>query len=529
MATLDEQMMDIEKGTALNLSNSRIEEGPAEKDNPKPDPAIDVDEPLPTDYKALQWLKRFEHFLGLEARGIHRVNPEEQSPKTTLSFLNIVVLWFSINTAPQNITLASIGQEVYGLGFVDATLCSVFGAVLGSIPVAYTAGWGPWSGNRTLICARYSMGWWPVKICVLLNLVILIGYSMIDAVVAGQMLSAVSPNGSLTVEVGIIISAIVTWVVTTFGIKIFHHYERYAWIPSSIVLLILAGSAGPKFDTTTLSTVSGATLAGNRLTFFSICLSAAITYSPGAADFLVYCDPKIAGRWKVFAATLIGLSLSFTFTFCLGTGLASGIQNDPTWEAAGAGSGALIVAGYDGLGGFGKFCSVIAALGLIANMVPPTYSSGIDFQILGRYPALVPRYIWNTLAVIIFAACALAGKDHLSAIFTNFLALMGYWVVLWIAISLEEEFLFRRRVMKPSYNWSDWDKQNRLPVGVAALMAFCVGWVGAVLCMAQVYFIGPLARLVGDEGADLGNYVGFAWAAVVYPPLRWWELRVFGR
>jgi purine-cytosine permease-like protein len=65
-----------------------------------------------------------------------------------------------------------------------------------------------------------------VKICVLLNLVILIGYSMIDAVIAGQILSAVSPNGSLTVVVGIVITSIVTWVVTTFGIKIFHHYER---------------------------------------------------------------------------------------------------------------------------------------------------------------------------------------------------------------------------------------------------------------------------------------------------------------
>lgn len=70
------------------------------------------------------------------------------------------------------------------------------------------------------------MGWWPVKLCVLLNLVILIGYSMIDAVVAGQMLSAVSANGSLTVQVGIVITAIITWVVTTFGIKLFHYFER---------------------------------------------------------------------------------------------------------------------------------------------------------------------------------------------------------------------------------------------------------------------------------------------------------------
>jgi len=51
---------------------------------------------------------------------------------------------------------------------------------------------------------------------------------VIDAVIAGQMLSAVSPNGSLTVEVGIVITAVLTWLVTTFGIRIFHHYERFA-------------------------------------------------------------------------------------------------------------------------------------------------------------------------------------------------------------------------------------------------------------------------------------------------------------
>lgn len=193
-----------------------------------------------------------------------------------------------------------------------------------------------------------------------------------------------------------------------------------------IVLLILAGTAGPHFDVSTPSLVTGTTLAGNRLSFFSVCLASAITYSPGAADFLVYCDPTIATRLKVFGATMVGLSLSFTFTFTLGTGLASGISQNPSWEAAGTGSGALVVAGFSSLGGFGKFCSVITALGLISNMVPPTYSSGIDFQILGRYPAMIPRFIWNTFAVVVFTVCGLAGRDNLSEIFTNFLALMGY-------------------------------------------------------------------------------------------------------
>jgi purine-cytosine permease-like protein len=39
---------------------------------------------------------------------------------------------------------------------------------------------------------------------------------------------------------------------------------------------------------------------------------------------------------------------------------------------------------------------------------------------------MVPWFIWNTFGVIVFAVCGLAGRNSLSAIFTNFLALMGY-------------------------------------------------------------------------------------------------------
>lgn len=46
------------------------------------------------------------------------------------------------------------------------------------------------------------MGWWPGKLVVVLNIVVLLGYSLIDCVVAGQILSAVSPNGSMSVVVG---------------------------------------------------------------------------------------------------------------------------------------------------------------------------------------------------------------------------------------------------------------------------------------------------------------------------------------
>ncbi|KAE9973718.1 hypothetical protein BLS_003462 [Venturia inaequalis] len=499
------------------------------------------------------YMKSIEQTLkayNLETRGIKRVLPSERHDLSKEGFYQIFVLWFSINLAANNITLGMLGPAVFELSFLDSSLCAVFGMLVGCVPVAYTATFGPRSGNRTMIFARYCMGWWPSKIVVVLNIIVLLGYSLIDCVVAGQILSAVSPQHSLSIVVGIIIVAVMTWAITTFGYSVFHYYERWSWLPQLIVCCILAGVAGPNFTTSAPSVATGKTLIGNRLSFFSICLSAAITYAGAGADYFVYY-PVHTPKRKIFTNTLAGLSLSFTFAFILGIGLASSLATNTSWKSAYTVSqGALIVEGFAPLGSFGSFCSVIIALGLIANLIAPTYSSGVDFQTLGHQFQRVPRVVWNTIGVIIYTVCALAGREHLAEIFTNFLALMGYFVCIFIAIVIEEHFIFRRffeklyrnaagrqgdevyeeeEISDQGFLWSTWNKQSALPLGIAALIAFLVGWAGAILCMAQVWYVGPIAKLVGDYGADMGNYVSFTWAGLVFAPLRYLELRKFGR
>ena len=46
------------------------------------------------------------------------------------------------------------------------------------------------------------MGWWPSKLIVILNIIVFLGFNMISCVIAGQILSTVSPNGSMSVVVG---------------------------------------------------------------------------------------------------------------------------------------------------------------------------------------------------------------------------------------------------------------------------------------------------------------------------------------
>ena len=430
--------------------------------------------------KLRRQIKNFEHSLArynLEARGIHRVMPDERHSLRNLGYSQVGLLWTSVNLAANNITLGMLGPAVYYLSFLDCSLCAVFGMLVGCLPVAYIATFGPKSGIRSMVFARYTMGWYPAKLVVILKIIVLLGYCLIDAVVAGQILSAVSPHDSLSVIVGIVIVAVITWGITTFGYSVFHLYERYAWLPQLIVLSILAGVAGPKFDLETPSSGDPLTIVGNRLSFFSLCLAAAITYAGGAADLFVYY-PEETPRWKIFTVTMAGLALSFTFAFLIGIGLGSGINANVSWgDAYKVSQGALIVEGFAPLGAFGNFCAVVVALGLVANMIVPTYCGGMDFQVMARWMTKVPRLIWNTLGVVIYTVCAIAGRENLATIFTNFLALMGYWVSIWIAICLEEHFIFRK-LKGIEFNWNAWNDKNKLPVGLAAIVAFLVGWAG---------------------------------------------------
>jgi purine-cytosine permease-like protein len=297
-------------------------------------------------------------------------------------------------------------------------------------------------------------------------------------------------------------------------------------VPQLIVLFILVGSAGPKFDSTLASVGSASAIAANRLSFFSLSLSVPVSWAAASSDFYVYY-PENTPKWKTFLMTLMGLTFSFTFVNLLGVGLASGMSSNESWnEAYAVSSGALILAGYGGLAGFGKLCGVVVALGVIANNIPGTYSAALGFQMLGRYPKAVPRYWWTCVVVGIYFVCALVGRDHLFIIFQNFLALMGYWVTVFISIVLEEHVLFK---WNTGFDWTAWEDKKRLPIGYAALTAFLIGWAGCIISMYQVYFVGPIAVLVGAAGADLGIWVGCGFALVTYPPLRMLELKIVGR
>jgi hypothetical protein len=225
---------------------------------------------------------KLEAASGAEARGIERVDESMRLGKTSArDYLNMATTWFSINLTANILTIGVLGPVAFGLGTIDSMLCCLFGTVFGSMATCYIATFGPISGNRTLVTARFSMGWWPTKLCVILALVVILGYGLVDAIITGLIFSAVS-GGKMSVIVGIVIFAIIVWTVSSFGIKYFNYFEQYAYIPQVCALFVLVGCSAPYMDNSVKSQLTGSALAGSRLSYLFVCASGLVEWSCSA-------------------------------------------------------------------------------------------------------------------------------------------------------------------------------------------------------------------------------------------------------
>jgi purine-cytosine permease-like protein len=97
-----------------------------------------------------------------------------------------------------------------------------------------------------------------------------------------------------------------------------------------------------------------------------------------------------------------------------------------------------------------------------ANNIPNTYSAGLSMQALGRPFAVIPRFFWVFLAFVVYTVAGVAGREHFSAILSNFLSILSYWTAFFIVIVAEEHFIFRRKNGPlGGYNLDDYDTPSK--------------------------------------------------------------------
>lgn len=118
-----------------------------------PDDAVPT--PVLLKGKLGEWNEKIEGLAGLEARGITRVLPEEKYAGGIRGHVQMFLLWFSMNLVGNNIITGFFGPLVFRLGWKDSVLITIFAIALGACAPAYTATFGPESGNRTMVSLHF--------------------------------------------------------------------------------------------------------------------------------------------------------------------------------------------------------------------------------------------------------------------------------------------------------------------------------------------------------------------------------------
>lgn len=364
------------------------------------------------------------------------------------------------------------------------------------------------------------------------NVLACLGWSSVNSIVGAQLIQTV--NHDVSGAAGIVIIAVCTFVVCTFGYKMVHAYEFVAWLPPFIIFLIILGVFAHSGDFVNIPWETGTAELGSVLSYGSVIYGFATGWTSYAADYTVY-QPPTQSRRKVFFWTWLGLIIPLLFTQFLAVAVMSATTingGDNRYQTGydATGTGGLIGAVLHNLGGFGKFCMVILALSIIANNCPNIYSVSLTAQVLARKTARVPRFVWTLVGTGIYIAVAIPGYSQFEAVLHNFMNFIGYWLAIYEGVSFCDHFVFRRGKLE-NYRPEDYDDPSKLPPGIAAVAAFCCGIAGMVTGMSQEWYVGPVALHAGQAptGGDVGFEQGFAFAFVGYLVLRPVELRYFGR
>lgn len=327
------------------------------------------------------------------------------------------------------------------------------------------------------------------------------------------------------------IVSVLSYLISIFGFRLIHTYEKYSWIGTFILMCVLYGQAAPHVqpDAPGGDGNSGLGFAGNFLSILAINFSNASGWCSISSDYMVNY-PNTTPSWKVFTLIFWGIVLPTSWSVVLGACLGNIAVTAGTQPYAAAynhhGLGGLIAEVYHP-DGWSKFCLVILTFSVLGNNIAINYSSGLSLQLLGHYFHAVPRFIWSFFFAIVVAVLAIAGRQNLSAVVSDFVSMLGYWTVSFTIILLLEDKVFRRT---EGYNLVVWDQPSKLPLGIAAVTALLAGYLaGGVPGMSQVWYIGPIAAKFGGYGGDVGVYMSAAITLVVYSIGRTLEKKYVGR
>ncbi|EXJ86686.1 hypothetical protein A1O3_03639 [Capronia epimyces CBS 606.96] len=508
---------DIEKGLSLEekTKTAQVTTLPSSLCASQGKEQGQLDQGLPSSSSFFQRLASH----GVETRGIHPVALKDRNDRRPI---NIFSFWWTASLSLLPITTGLVGTYFDGLSLEATCLTILFFSLAGALPPACLGLLGPQTGLRQMVQARYSFGLYFVGVVALLNLATTTGWTIVSAIVAGQTLSAVS-GGGLSWAVGIVIISLIGLTISFMGYRVVHAYERFAWIPALIAIVITVGCGGHLLK---MQAPTDPAKASTVLTYGCVVTGFLMSWATMVSDFCVYIHPSTS-KIRIFSYTYFGLLIPTVPLMCLGAAIGGAIPSIPAWETAyGDGAiGGVALAMLHSTGGFGKFVTVVLAFSVLGNMAGSMYSISVQFQILlGPVSARVPRFVYSIVITAVVIAVSIPISHEFEESLESFLGVICYWVAIFVAI-VSTEHLYFRRGDASSYDHAIWNVGHKLPPGLAAMAASILPFGLIIPCMDESWYTGPIAKTTGDIGFEVGLVLG----VLFYLPFRTLERRITGR
>ncbi|ESK83557.1 cytosine-purine permease [Moniliophthora roreri MCA 2997] len=477
--------------------------------------SVDVNVGTSDDFK--QWSSKLGISCTIE---VHGITPTTTAERSDPRMYQLFTVWFSAILNVTCLATGALGPQVFELGFRDCCIVLVVADVLACLVPGYFAVFGPKLGTRTMVQSRFSFGYFGSMLPAILNVFSMFGFLVLSCITGGQLLAAVFSN--LNDTLGIVIIALISLGISFCGYKVLHCFDTYAWIPNAVIYICLLAVGGSKLS---LRPERPTPSAAAIISYGTLVGAACLSWCSMAADYGVYHRAD-ASSFKIFLYTYLGVLLSSFPGHIIGVALAAAAPAIPAWEAGlgdGQDFGNFIATILSPVGGFGKFLVVVATLTLPAQSAVTMYSFGVSLMSVSWIFMKIPRYVYSVIVTAIVIPVSIVGAIRFFTTFQEIINIIGYWAASYASIVLTEHFVFRRNDFSKYKVQECWRDPSRLPLGVAAVMAFGLSFALIVPSMNQPWYTGQFARA---GTGDIGLITGFFGGALVYVVLRAWEIKV---
>ena len=422
----------------------------------------------------------------IEEKGIDEVSLKERrgSPKAVFG------LWMAANIEFATLTTGALATGWLGLSFASALLAILIANVLGGLVLAFFSTFGVDYGRPQMIQGANWFGPIGNKLPSLLNFFGGFSWFAVNTI-AGAYALQYFFGGSLIL--GVVILSLVQVTIAFFGHDLIQTAEKYLVYVLTLAFLALTVVAVQHLSLSVPANVKAEAAVGGFSGAFILTVSIMVGYMVGwipySSDYTRYLriDTGAAQVKKtVFSYAFLGAVISTVWIEALGALLGAAVSftkpSDlftswmPEW--------------------FKVPFLIAVVLGTISANILNIYSATLSALAVGvklkqHIAALITGGIGTIIAV-------LAAANFITN-YENFLLVLGYWTMPWIAITLLCHLT---------------NRVSRLPVSAAF-----VAWVTAIAVSWPFYnqalYVGPVAAKLPQIG-DATFIVSFVAAAVFY-------------